>query len=148
MRPVGPPITGHTLMHTNDPTVGERIAGTWLPTIRIIVRTMRNDELTITACAAQTPDEPPKTLGNTSGGTMREHVGQDSTVKTFHRVSQAARAMTSHKAGTAWAMINDETAIRRIRILRCQPHAMRPGTKTMHPWALIAVEEGLQCSMS
>ena len=135
-------------MRTDDPTtVRRRIASAWAHTIRIIVRTLP-DELTITACAAQTPDEPPKTLGNTSGGTMREHVGQDSTVKTFHRVSQAARAMTSHKAGTAWAMINDETAIRRIRILRCQPHAMRPGTKTMHPWALIAVEDGLQCSMS
>ena len=131
-------------MGTDDPTtVRRRIASAWAHTIRIIVRTMP-DELTITA---QAPDEPPKTLGNTSGGTMREHVGQDSTAKTFHRVSQAAtaRAMTSQKAGTAWAMINDETAIRRIRILRCQPHAVRPGTKTMHPWALIAVADPLQC---
>ncbi len=73
MGPVGPPITGHTLMRTDDRTVGERIAGAWPPTIRINVRTMRNDELTITACAAKTPNEPPKTAGNTSGGTTREH---------------------------------------------------------------------------
>ena len=170
MRPVGPPITGHTLMHTNDPTVGERIAGTWPPTIRIIVRTMRNDELTITACAAQTPDEPPKTPGNTSGGTTREHtslcvppirllrrsdvtigaVSPGATGKTFRYVSKAAnaRAMTSHKAGTARAVMNDEPAVRRTRTLRCQVHAVRLGTKIMHPWALIAVEDSLQCSMS
>ena len=168
MRPVGPPITGHTLMRTDDLTVGGRIASAWAPTIRIIgVRTMPNDELTITARAAQTPDESPKTPGNTSGGPTREHaslcvppihllrrsdvtigaVSQGATGQTFHRVSKAAtaRAMTSHKAGTAQAVMNDETAIRRIRTLRCQVHAVRPGTKTMHPWALIAVADPLQC---
>jgi hypothetical protein len=156
-------------MRTGEPTVGERIAGAWPPTIRIIVRTMRNDELTITTCAAQTPDEPPKTPGNTSGGTTREHtslrvapihllrrsdvtigaVSQGATGKTFRYVNKAAtaRAMTSHKAATARAVMNDEPAIRRIRTLRCQVDAVRPlaGAKIMHPWALIAVADPLRC---
>ena len=166
MRPVGPPITWQTLIRTDDPTVGERIAGAWPPTIRIIVRAMRNDELTITTCAAQTPDEPPKTPGDTSGGTTREHTSlrvapihllrrSDVTIgavspgaagKTFRYVIKAAtaramtshkaataRAMTSHKAATARAVMNDEPAIRRIRTLCCQVHAVRPGAKIMHP---------------
>ena len=167
MRPVGPSITWQTLMRTDDPTVGERIAGAWPPTIRIIVRAMRNDELTITTCAAQTPDEPLKTPGNTSGRTTRERtslcvppihllrrsdvtiaaVSQGATGKTFRYVSKAAtaRATTSHKAGTARAVVNDEPAIRRIRTLRCQVHAVRPGAKIMHPWALITVADPLQC---
>ena len=167
MRPVGPPITGQTLVRTDDPTVGERIAGAWPPTIRIIMRTMRNDELTITACAALMPDEPPKTSGDTSGGTTREHtslcvppihllrrsdvtigaVSPGATGKTSPYVSKAAtaRAMTSHKAATARAVMNDEPAIRRTRTLRCQVHVVRPGTKIMHPWALIAVADPLQC---
>jgi hypothetical protein len=53
--------------------------------------------------------------------------------------------MTSHKDGTARAVMNDEPAIRRIRALRCQVHAVWPGTKIMHPWALIAVANPLQC---
>ena len=167
MRPVGPPITGHTLMRTDDPTVGDRIAGTWPPAIRIIVRTMRNDELTITACAAQTPDEPPKTPGNTTSGGATESmrafvppiqllrrsdvtigaVSPGATGKTSPYVSKAAtaRAMTSHKAATARAVMNDEPAIRRTRTLRCQVHVVRPGTKIMHPWALIAVADPLRC---
>ena len=167
MRPVGPPVTGQTLMRTDDPTVGERIAGAWPPTIRIIVRAMRNDELTITTCAALTPDEPPKTPGNTSGGTTREHtslcvapihllrrsdvtigaVSPGATGKTSRCVSKAAtaQAMTSHKAATARALMNDEPAIRRIRTLRCQVHAVMPGSKIMHPWALTAVADPLRC---
>ena len=167
MRPVGPPITWQTLIRTDDPTVGERIAGALPPTIRIIVRAMRNDELTITACAAQTPDEPPKTPGNTSGATTREHMSlcvhpihllrrndvtmgaasQGATGMTFRYVSKAAtaRAMTSHKAATARAVMNDEPAIQRIQTLRCQVHAVRPDTKIMHPWALIAVADPLRC---
>ena len=167
MGPVGPPITGHTLMRTHDRTVGERIAGAWPPTIRIIVCAMRNDELTITACAAQTPDKPPKTPGNTSGGATREHtslcvppiqllrrsdvtigaVSQGATGKTFRYVSKAAtaRVMASHKAATARAAMNDEPAIRRIRTLRCQLHAVRLGTETMHLWELIAVADPLRC---
>ena len=167
MRPVGPPITGHTLMRTDDSTVGERIAAAKPRTMRIIVRAMRNDELTITTCAAQTPDEPPKTPGNTSGGTTREHtslrvapihllrrsdvtigaVSPGATGKTSRCVSKAAtaRAMTSHKAATARAVMNDEPAIRHIRTLRCQVHAVRPGAKIMHPWALTAVADPLRC---
>ena len=167
MRPVGPPITGHTLMSTDDPTVGERIAGAWPRTIRILVRTMRNDELTITTSAAQTPDEPPKTPGNTSGGTTREHmslcvppihllrrsngtigaVSPGAAGKTSSCVSKAAtaRAMTSHEAATARAVMNEEPAIRRIRTLRCQVHAVMPGAKIMHPWALTAVADPLRC---
>jgi hypothetical protein len=53
--------------------------------------------------------------------------------------------MTSHKAATARAVMNDEPAIRRIRTLRCQVHAVRPGTKIMLPWALIAVADPLRC---
>ena len=169
MRPVGPSITGQTLIRTDDPTVGERIAGAWPPTIRIIVRAMRNDELTITTCAALTPDEPPKTPGNTSGATTREHmslcvhpihllrrsdvkigaVSPGATGKTSRYVSKAAtaRAMPSHKAATARAVMDDEPAIRRIRTLRCQVDAVRPlaGAKIMHPWALIAVADPLRC---
>ena len=154
-------------MRTDDPTVGERIAGAWPRTIRIIVRTMRNDELTITTCAAQTPDEPPKTPGNTSGGTTREHtslcvapihllrrsdvtigaVSPGATGKTSRCVSKAAtaQAMKSHKAATALALMNDEPAIRRIRTLRCQVHAVRPGAKIMRPWALTAVADPRRC---
>ena len=166
MRPIGPPITAHTLMRTDDPTMGAKIAGSWSPTIRIIVCTMRNDELAITACA-QTPDEPPKTPGNTSGGTTLEHTSlcgppihllrrndvtmgaasQGATGKTVRYVSKAAtaRAMTSHKAATARAVMNDEPAIRRTRTLRCQVHAVMPGAKIMHPWALTAVADPLRC---
>ena len=167
MRPVGPSITGHTLMRTGEPTVGERIAGAWPPTIRIIVRAMRNDELTITTCAAQTPDEPPKTPGTTSGGTTREHtslcvppihllrrsdvtigaVSPGATGKTSRYVSKAAtaRPMTSHKAATARAVMNDEPARRRIQTLRCQVHTVRPDTEIMHPWTLIAVANPPRC---
>jgi hypothetical protein len=135
--------------------------------MRIIVRAMRNDELTIATCAAQTPDEPPKTPGNTSGGTTREHmslcvppihllrrsdvkigaVSQGATGKTFRYVSKAAtaRAMTSHKAATARAVMNDEPAIQRIQTLRCQVHAVRPDTEIMHPLTLIAVANPLRC---
>ena len=135
--------------------------------MRIIVRAMRNDELTITTCAAQTPDEPPKTPGNTSGGPTREHVSfcvapihllrrSDETIgavspgatgKTSRYVSKAAtaQAMTSHKAATARAVVNDEPAIRRIRTLRRQVHAVMPGAKIMHPWALTAVADPLRC---
>ena len=131
-------------MRTDDSTVGERIAAARPRTMRIIVRAMRNEELTITTCAAQTPDEPPKTPGNTSGGPTREHmslcvapihllrrsdvtigaVSQGATGKTFRYVSMAA---------TPRAVMNDEPAIRRIRTLRCQVHAVRPGAKIMHP---------------
>ena len=166
MRPIGPPIMAHTLIRTDDPTMGAKIAGSWSPTIRIIVCTMRNDELAITACA-QTPDEPPKTPGNTSGGPTREHmslcvapihllrrsdvtigaVSPGATGKTSRCVSKAAtaQAMTSHKAATARAVVNDEPAIRRIRTLRCQVHAVMPGSKIMHPWALTAVADPLRC---
>ena len=137
--------------------------------MRIIVRAMRNDELTITTCAALTPDEPPKTPGNTSGGTTREHtslcvppirllrrsdvtigaVSPGATGKTSRYVSKAAtaRAMPSHKAATARAVMDDEPAIRRIRTLSCQVDAVRPlaGAKIMHPWALIAVADPLRC---
>ena len=128
---------------------------------------MRNDELTIAMCAALTPDEPPKTPGNTSGGTTREHmslcvppihllrrsnetigaVSPGAAGKTSRCVSKAAtaRAMTSHKAATARAVMNDEPAIRRIRTLCCQVHAVRPGAKIMHPWALTAVADPLRC---
>ena len=155
-------------MRTDDPTtVRRRIASAWAHTIRIIVRTMP-DELTITACAAQTPDKPPKTPGNTSGGATREHtslcvppiqllrrsdvtigaVSQGATGKTFRYVSKAAtaRAMTSDKAATARAVMNDEPAVQRIQTLRCQVHAVRPDTKIMHPWALIAAaDHPLRC---
>ena len=128
---------------------------------------MRNDELTIAMCAALTPDEPPKTPGNTSGGTTRERtslcippihllrrsdvtigaVSHGATGETFRCVSKAAtaRAMTGHKAATARAVMSDEPAIRRTRTLRCQVHAVRPDTKIMHPWALIAVADPLRC---
>ena len=71
---------------------------------------------------------------------------QGATGKTFRYVSQAAaRAMTSHKAATARAVMNDEPAIRRIRTLCCQVHAVMPGAKIMHPWALTAVADPLRC---
>ena len=158
MRPVGPSITGQTLIRTDAPFVGERIAGPWPSTIRIIVRAMRNDELTITTCAALTPDEPPKTPGNTSGATTREHMSlcvhpihllRRSDVK-IGAVSPGATGKTSRyvsKAATARAVMDDEPAIRRIRTLRCQVDAVRPlaGAKSMHPWALIAVADPLRC---
>ena len=74
-------------------------------------------------------------------------VSQGAAGKTFRYVSKAAtaRAMTSHKAATARAMMNDEPAIRRIRTLRCQVHAVRPGAKIMRPWALTPVADPLRC---
>ena len=166
-RPVGPPITRHTLMRTDEPTVGGRITRTWPPTMRTIVRPVRNDESMITACAAETPDEPPKTPRNAGGGTTPEHVSlcvrpihllrrtgvtisavsQGATGKTLRRVSKAtaARGMTSHKAATARAVMKYEPAIQCIRILRCRVHAMRPGTRIVHLWAQIAVADPPQC---
>ncbi len=149
--------------------MGEGIAGAWPPTMRTIVRLVRNDDSMITACAAETPDEPPKTPGNAGGGTTPVHVSlclrpihllrrtgvtigavsQGATGKTLRRVSKAtaARSMTSHKAATARAVMKYEPAIQRIRTLRCRVHAMRPGTRIVHlcQWARIAVADPPQC---
>jgi hypothetical protein len=74
-------------------------------------------------------------------------VSQGAIGKTSRCVSKAATAqgMTSHKAATARAVVNDEPAIRHIRTLRCQVHAVMPGAKIMHPWALTAVADPLRC---
>ena len=63
-------------------------------------------------------------------------VSQGAAGKTFRYVSMAA---------TARAVMNDEPAIRRIRTLRCQVHAVRPDTKILLAWALIAVADPLRC---
>ena len=128
---------------------------------RAIVRTpplpatVRNDEPTITAIAAQTPDEPPKTLDMPSDGTTR---GVHTRLRTrpIHFVPRTDMTIGAVRQGaigrvlrrvrkptTTRAVPSHETTGRRIRPLRRQAHALRPGT--MSRWALIAVADPLPC---
>ena len=130
---------------------------------RAIVRTpplpatVRNDEPTITAIAAQTPDEPPKTLDVPSDGTTRGmYLGLRArpihfvprTDMTIGAVSQGAigRALRRvRKATTTRAVPNHKTIGRRIRTLRRQVHAVRRGTMIAYRLALIAVADPPPC---
>ena len=137
------------------------IALPWLS--RAIVRTllrpatMRNDEPTITLIAAQTPDEPPKTLDMPSDGTTRGvHMRLRTrpihfvprTDMTIGAVSQGAigRALRRvRKATTTRAVPSHKTPGRHIRTLRRQVHAVRRGTMIAYRWARIALADPLPC---
>ena len=117
------------------------------PPLRAIVR---NDEPTITAIAAQTPDELPKTLDMPSDGTTRGvrmrlltrpiHFlpRTDMTIGALRqgaigRVLRRVRQATTTRAGP-----NHETTGRCIRIRRRHVHEPRPGTTISCTSALIA----------
>ena len=152
MRSIGPPITeGPMLMRTGDPMIA--IAQPWHtraiartpPLLTVLPATVRNDEPTITLIAAQTPDEPPKTLDMPSDGTTR---GVHTRLRTrpihfvprtdmtigavrqgaIGRVLRRVRKPTTTRAGP-----NHETTGRYIRICR-QVHEPRPGAMIAHPW--------------
>ena len=139
------------LMRTGDPM----IAIAQPRHTRAIVRTpplpatVRNDEPTITAIAAQTPDEPPKTLDMPSDGTTR---GVHTRLRTrqIHFVPRTDMTIGAVRQGaigrvgrrvskptTTRAVPNHETTGRRIRRFRPQVRAVRP--------ALIAVADPLPC---
>jgi hypothetical protein len=156
MRAIGPPIRP-MLMRTGDPMIA--IAPP--RHTRAIVRspplpaTVRNDELTITAIAAQTPDELPKTLGTTRGMHMRLGTRPihflPRTDMTIGAVSQGAigRVLCRvRKATTTRAVPNHVTTGRRMRMHRRHVHELRPGTTIAYPSALIAVADPLPCTLS
>ena len=163
MRAIGPPITeGPMLMRTGDPMIA--IARPRLT--RAIVRTpplpatVRYDEPTITAIAAQTPDEPPKTLDMPSDGTTRGvHIGLRArpihfvprTDMTIGAVRQGAIGRVGRRVSkptTTRAVPNHETTGRCIRPPRRQAHAVRQSTMIAYPWALIAVADPQPCTSS
>jgi len=80
-----------------------------------------------------TPDsEPPKTLetrrvARCSSMWAEFDCAQDVCIA----VRGGHRAMTIHKAGTA--SVKRRSSHTAHQSLRCQPHAVRPGTETMHP---------------
>jgi hypothetical protein len=162
MRAIGPPITQTPMpMCTGDPMIA--IAPP--RHTRAIVRaplppaTVRNDAPTITAIAAQTPDEPPKTLDMPSDDSTRGVHARlrtrpihfvPRTEMTIGAVRQGAIARVlrrDRKPTTTRAGPNHETTGRRIRIRR-QVHAVRPGALIAHPWALIAVANPQLCTSS
>ena len=122
--------------------------------------TVRNDELTITAIAAQTPDEPPKTLDMPSDGTTRG-VHMRLRTRPIHFVPRTDMAIGAvrqgaigrvlcrvRKATTTRAVPNHETTGRRMRLHRRHVHEPRPGTTIAYPSALIAVADPLLCTSS
>ena len=161
---IGPPIIteGSMLMCTGDPMIViVRPRHT-----RAIVRTpplpatVRNDEPTITLIAAQTPDEPPKTLDMPSDGTtrgvhtrlqtLRIH-SVPSTDMTIGAVRQGAIGRVLRrvrKPTTTQVVPNHETTGRRMRMHRRHVHEPRPGTTIAYPSALIAVADPLPCTSS
>ena len=157
MRAIGPPITEGPM---------PMIAIARPRHTRAIVRTphlpatVRNDEPTITAIAAQTPDEPPKTLDVPSDGTtpgmylgLRARPVQfvPRTDMTIGAVSQGAIGRVLRrvrKATTTWAVPNHVTTGRRMRMHRRHVHELRSGTTIAYPSALIAVADPLPCTSS
>ena len=160
MRAIGPAITqGPMPMGTGDPMIENApprhtraIVRTSLPPA-----TVRNDAPTITAIAAQTFDERPRTRGMRSGGTTQGmHMRLRAAPIPFLPCSDTPIGGTSQgatgrvlrrvtKATTTSAVPSHETTGRRIRRFRRQVHAVRPGTMIVHPWALIAVADPLPC---
>jgi hypothetical protein len=133
---------------------------------RAIVRTpplpatVRNDEPTITALAAQTPDEPPKTLDipnhdstrgvHTRLQTLRIH-SVPSTDMTIGAVRQGVIGRVLRrvrKPTTTRAVPNHETTGRRMRMHRRHVHEPRPCMTIAHPSALIALADPLPCTSS
>ena len=111
----------------------------------LLPATVHNDAPTITAIAAQTPDERSKSRGMASGGTMRGvHMRRraapvpflprtDTTIGILSQGATGRVLRRVRKTTTTRAVPNHETTRRRIRTLRCQVHAVRPGTNTARP---------------
>ena len=123
----------------------------------LLPATVHNDAPTITAIAAQTPDERSKSRGMASGGTtqgvhMRPRAAPvpflPRTDTTIGGLSQGATGRVLRrvrKATTTRAVPNHKTIGRRIRTLRRQVHAVRRGTMIAHRWARIALADPLPC---
>ena len=119
--------------------------------------TVHTDAPTITAIAAQTPDERSKSRGMASDGTTRGvHMRPRAapvpflprTDTTIGAVSQGATGSVLRrvrKATTTRAVPNHKTIGRRIRTLRRQVHAVRRGTMIAYRWARIALADPLPC---
>ena len=136
------------------------------PHARAIVRTpplpatVRNDEPTIMAIAAQTPDEPPKTLDMPSDGTMRGvHTRlrtrpihflprTDMTIGAVRQGAIGRVLRRVRKPTTTQAVPNHETTGRRMRMHRRHVHELRSGTTIAYPSAQIAVADPLPCTLS
>ena len=150
------------LMRTGDPMIAiARPRHT-----RAIVRTpplpatVRNAEPTITAIAAQTPDEPPKTLDMPRDGTTRGvHTRlrtrpihfvprTDMTIGAVRQVAIGRVLRRVRKPSSTRAVPNHETTGRHIRIRRRHVHEPRAGMTIAHPWAPIAVADPLLCTSS
>ena len=163
MRAIGPPITeGPMLMRPGDPM----IAIARPPHARAIVRTpplpatVRNDEVTITAIAAQTPDEPPKTLNIPSDGTTRGVLTRlrtrpihilprtDMTIGAVRHGTIGRVLRRVRKPTTTQVVPKHETTGRRMGMHRRHVHEPRPGTTIAYPSALIAVADPLLCTSS
>ena len=123
----------------------------------LLPATVHNDAPTITAIAAQTPDERSKSRGMASGGTtqgvhMRPRAAPvpflPRTDTTIGGLSQGATGRVLRrvrKATTTRAVPNHKTTGRRIRTLRRQVHAVRRGTMIAYRWARIALADPLPC---
>ena len=160
---IGPPMAeGPLPMRMGEPMT--TITPPWHT--RAIVRTpllpatVHNDAPTITAIAAQTPDERSKSRGMASGGTtqgvhMRPRAPPvpflSRIERTIGAVSQGATGRVLRrvrKPATTRAVPNHEATRRRIRTLRRHVHEPRPGTTIAYPSALIAVADPLPCTSS
>ena len=157
MRAIGPPITEGPM---------PMIAIARPRHTRAIVRTpplpatVRNAEPTITAIAAQTPDEPPKTLDVPSDGTTRGmYLGlrarpihfvprTDMTIGAVRQGAIGRVLRRVRKATTTRTVPSHETTGGRIRTRRHHVHEPRAGMTIAHPWAPIAVADPLLCTSS
>jgi hypothetical protein len=64
-------------------------------------------------------------------------VNLGATVTTLHRVSKAGNWQAA-AIGQTRAVMHHEAIGRRTRMLRCRVHAVSPGTKIVHLWALVS----------
>ncbi len=154
------------LMRTGDPMIA--IAQPWHtraiartpPLLTVLPATVRNDEPTITAIAAQTPDEPPKTLDMPSDGTTRGvHTRlrtrpihflpcTDMTIGAVRQGAIGRVLRRVRKPTTTQVVPNHETTGRRMRMHRRHVHEPRSGTTIAYPSALIVVADPLPCTSS
>ena len=147
------------LMRTGDPMIAIARPRHTRAIVRTppLIATVRHEEPTITAIAAQTPDEPPKTLDMPSDGTTRGvHTRlrtrpihflprTDMTIGAVRQGAIGRVLRRVRKAATTRTVPSHETTGRRIRRFRRQAHAVRRGMMIAYRWALIAVADPPPC---